>query len=396
MSDRVVTIHAFCSVKGGVGKSTLAVACAKLLAESGRKPVLIDADLTGTSLADGLRLCAPELATRQDGGADLEAPTGRRLSRAETVAARRARADTPWTEIPPPPPFLNDILIHGHELALYDEDLERECTVEPLLWRHEKDDGVAYLPSSPLRADVEIALGWLYRARQFTWIRRMTWLLEGMREQMSDLTDVVIDLPPGMFGFSHEVLALMAPSGEVTLLHLAFHRDMKAGPPGPAYSWLELPIHRKRLPAIRALCRRLVERYVGGSDGIPFGVRYAGARFALSDGHFLPHDGHGLTCATFVLAVFASHGFPLLKIEEWPEREDDREWHAHVLNMLHDHCATQEEIRAVKDERGCARFRPQEVAAAGAVDELPLRFEEARRIGELLVEALLTRHAQRQ
>ena len=35
MTPRKITLHVFCSAKGGVGKSTLAVTCAKLLAETG-------------------------------------------------------------------------------------------------------------------------------------------------------------------------------------------------------------------------------------------------------------------------------------------------------------------------------------------------------------------------
>lgn len=56
---RTVSLHAFCSTKGGVGKSTLAVAWTELLRVDGRRCVLLDADLTGSSLADGLDLCSP-------------------------------------------------------------------------------------------------------------------------------------------------------------------------------------------------------------------------------------------------------------------------------------------------------------------------------------------------
>ncbi|WP_437663268.1 P-loop NTPase [Sorangium sp. So ce1182] len=201
MEHRTITLHAFCSAKGGVGKSTLAVACARLLADSGRRCVLIDADLTGSSIADGLRLCAPE---RPGGPLDLGAPgTGRYLTRAETVQARNARKNVAWEETPPAPPFFNDILRYGNEDSA-------ECCIEGLLWKHEDEDGVQYLPSSPLRKDVLTALGWLYYEEQFAWLQRLTWLLDGMRQQMPDLRDVVIDLPPGLFGFAHETLALLS------------------------------------------------------------------------------------------------------------------------------------------------------------------------------------------
>jgi Mrp family chromosome partitioning ATPase len=63
MPPRTIGLHVFCSAKGGVGKSTLAVAAAKLLADRGRTCVLVDADLTGTPSARR-RWCSTPTATR--------------------------------------------------------------------------------------------------------------------------------------------------------------------------------------------------------------------------------------------------------------------------------------------------------------------------------------------
>lgn len=205
MADRSIGLHVFCSAKGGVGKSTLAIATAKLLAQQGRTCVLVDADLTGTSLADALVLRAPEVPPGADGFPDLTAPpTGRFLSRQETVRLCNARSNLSWdnTQPSPPPPFLNDILRGVGP--------DRECQIDALLWRHQEDDKVWYLPSSPARRDILVALGWLYHEEQFTWLQRMTWVLDAMRGQMPALTDVVFDLPPGLFGFAHELLALVS------------------------------------------------------------------------------------------------------------------------------------------------------------------------------------------
>jgi hypothetical protein len=204
MAPRTIGLHIFCSAKGGVGKSTLAVATAKLLVEQGRTCVLIDADLTGTSLADGLRICAPSVALDAEGHPDLaKPPTGRHLTRQETVRLRNLRGTLSWdsTQPSPSPPFLNDAL-------RYVGDDGGECQVEALFWRHEDKDKVLYLPSSPARRDIGVALGWLYDEEEFGWIQRMTWFFDGMCEQMPALTDVVVDLPPGLFGFAHQMLAL--------------------------------------------------------------------------------------------------------------------------------------------------------------------------------------------
>lgn len=152
---RAIHIHAFCSVKGGVGKSTLATATAKLLARRpDRRVVLIDADMTGTSLADGLRLRAPNVRMREDGAMDLlaDSAAGPHHSRLETSKLIRARGLAKWDHFPPPPVYLNDILTFD-PVEDFSDPVEsvRECVLEPLWWKHEKEDGVGYLPSSPMR-----------------------------------------------------------------------------------------------------------------------------------------------------------------------------------------------------------------------------------------------------
>lgn len=210
VSGRALVIHAFGSVRGGVGKSTLAVVTAKRLAARGRVPVVVEADMLGASLAAGLTLRAPDVATR-DGLIDLEAaPTGRWHSFAQTQQLRRARAQWQHQHLEavalamPPPPFLDDALFYPVP------NPPRECSVAALLWRHEHDDGVWYLPSSSLPADVERIVPYdRGSAGEFHWIRRMTFVLDGLLEQKPELTDVVIDLPCGTEGLAHEVMALL-------------------------------------------------------------------------------------------------------------------------------------------------------------------------------------------
>lgn len=212
-------LHVFCSVKGGVGKSTLAVATAKLLAARGRRPVIVDADMLGASLADGLRLRAPVVSTIEGGAIDLEgAATGDWYSVAQTRLMRDQRGL--WLErhaiqdssgpIPqaPPPPFLNDALSYAVP------DSHRECNVASLIWRHEFDDGVWYLPSSPLRVDAARAAPYAVgQVGEFQWVRRLAWVLDGLLDQRPELTDVVLDLPPGTWGFAHEIMVLTGTLG---------------------------------------------------------------------------------------------------------------------------------------------------------------------------------------
>lgn len=201
--SRPLRIHAFCSIKGGVGKSTLAVACATRLARDDGKIVLIDVDLTGSSLADGLVLRAPAITLDEGGQMDLTAPaTERFLSPEETERLRDERQVAPRAPRRPPP-FVNDALT-------FTGRGERDCNPSALLWRHSEIPSLQIIPASPLRTDVSVAVGWLYNQEHFLFAERLGQILFALRQNQPDLSDVVLDLPPGTFGFTHAVLSMIA------------------------------------------------------------------------------------------------------------------------------------------------------------------------------------------
>src|SRR5438105_2674081 len=104
----------FHSVKGGVGKSTLATACACYLSTSHAQPIyLIDMDLTGTSLADVLPLQAPAWPTADSEPLDLVG--GPKQNHFHPRNETRQRMNLRWQSKVEPAkaygvPFLNDFL----------------------------------------------------------------------------------------------------------------------------------------------------------------------------------------------------------------------------------------------------------------------------------------------
>jgi len=221
---RKIGLHLFCSVKGGVGKSTLSVVAAKLLAKQGKVPLLIDTDMLGSSLADGLALCAPVVAETAAGLLDLEAqPTGQWYSLSGTRELRQRRRD--WLERNEDnetsfegavaPAYLNDALHYSVP------DPRRDCSVAAMFWKHETEDGVWYLPSSPLQVDAARAAPHAVSAgndNDYDWIRRLAWVLDSVLEQKPEVTDIVLDLPPGTWGFAHQVLLLAGHLSRASLL----------------------------------------------------------------------------------------------------------------------------------------------------------------------------------
>jgi hypothetical protein len=206
MAERMIQLRAFFSTKGGVGKSTLAVACAKLLAASGRKVALIDADVTGTSLSDGLDLCAPDVMPHADGGYDATVAPAGMLDLGATTRARDRRAIEMFRQEDdsaprPAPPFLNDLLV-------YDVSGAPDVKLASMLWRHVREDGVLYLPSSPTVADLALASRWLHEEGRDLWRRQMAWVIHLLADQVDGLTDILFDMSPGTTGLVHDVLEL--------------------------------------------------------------------------------------------------------------------------------------------------------------------------------------------
>ena len=135
-------------------------------------------------------------------------------------------------------------------------------------------------------------------------------------------------------------------------------------------------MHEDRAVAIAAYCRRVAKR----RPPIPYGVVYDGGKLTNEGMAELSGMATGLTCATFVLAALKWAGYELLELNTWSSRAEDDAWHSHIVKMLiafycdHHNLLSTDQIVAVARERGCARFRPEEVAAACALRPWPVAF----------------------
>lgn len=165
---------------------------------------------------------------------------------------------------------------------------------------------------------------------------------------------------------------------EILLLHLAWHHRLCNEPPGDEIAWIQLQLPALRLRSIAAF---------------PYAFRYEETSFAPDGQLRLGGTEHGLTCATFVLALLRATGVELLDVSTWPTRPDDTAWHAEVLALLQRHGASPDHIARVRSEVGCARFRPQEVAGACSGGAFPTSFASARAAASRIEAAFASRTA---
>ncbi len=120
------------------------------------------------------------------------------------------------------------------------------------------------------------------------------------------------------------------------------------------------------------MCRRVWRRHQHRK--VRYGFRYDRSHFERSGELRLPRRGgsHG---ATLVLAVYRSMGLELLRLDEWPAREDAARW-ATLLAMLEAHGVDAAHLKALRGQTNARRYRPGEVAAGSSVPP-PCSFAEA-------------------
>lgn len=206
-SRKTLRCASFHSVKGGVGKSTLSYLVARLLAEDG-PVVLVDADLTGTSLADVLPLRAP----RWNGiGAEDLLPLDRQPDdwspfdpQCQHLTSRASLSDGHRRVVP----LLNDFLLWAKGRYDATEDVDPRA----LFWKLPEGDPLVdklfVVPSSALPNDLAQIMPLIYDELHAAYLEsRLEWLLHWLLEKTGVRT-VVFDTPPTIPGLSRAVLSM--------------------------------------------------------------------------------------------------------------------------------------------------------------------------------------------
>lgn len=184
---------------------------------------------------------------------------------------------------------------------------------------------------------------------------------------------VAVWLPDG----SHTGVVFTDENDKLRIIHLASHFDLRCEEVRHGKLGWVLPagsIPRERLELVAAMCERIWVRCQ--ESKLPYGFRYNASRFHENGELELGTDECGLTCATFVLAVYQSVGLELLQLSSWPNRDDDERRFTSILAVLRQAGADEKHIEAVSKETKSVRYRPLEVAG-GSCFSPPAKFEDA-------------------
>jgi hypothetical protein len=151
------------------------------------------------------------------------------------------------------------------------------------------------------------------------------------------------------------------------------------------FYWVEHKIDQLRLYGVLAFCDLIIQ---ANPAGIPYAFDSPSDCFDSETGQFLLGPSKkGLTCATFVLAIFHAVGLRLLDLTGWPKREEDARWQESIINLLRGR-ASQEHIDAVTSQVGAVRVRPEEVAGASAAEIHPIGFANANALAIEILQQL--------
>ena len=185
-------------------------------------------------------------------------------------------------------------------------------------------------------------------------------------------------------GNLHAGLLHRSKDGTARVLHLGWQDRLSCDWPWPRL-WAAPEVEPECLRAVAALCRLIWKNYE--TDRLfPYAIKWAGSHFDSSGKLQLGDGARGLTCATFLLAVFQSFGITLVREETWPVRpEEDRAFLATLQRF-----ATPEHLALLRREldNGCRRIHPHEVLGACACHPIPAAFPPVQKAAAWILDRL--------
>ncbi len=173
---------------------------------------------------------------------------------------------------------------------------------------------------------------------------------------------------------SHIGILYERAPGNINMCHLGWHYVFQNRKVNSSYYWMDCSCFddpdesmfvRSRLAAVNENTR------------IAYGFATDPHCFDSDFNLPLKPVGWGLTCASFVLAVFEVLGFQLLDYNTWVIRDDDEAWQKEIIfKIVH---LDETQAQAMQLYIGSFRFRPEEVAAGAVshVNEMPIQFLSA-------------------
>lgn len=182
----------------------------------------------------------------------------------------------------------------------------------------------------------------------------------------------------------HAGLAWREKSGDLVVLNQRWHMQVTLdAAPDPTDAVVQINVPRARVAPTIIWAKRVLNT-TGGR--VPYAFRLPTTVFDKKTGELLLRRGEGVTCSTFVIALLESAGISLLKLAEWPARQDDEKRHRELAEQMRQGYVKRdgqltpealEHLAYLNVQMAAIRYRPEEAAGAASVHPLPASFEAA-------------------
>ena len=173
------------------------------------------------------------------------------------------------------------------------------------------------------------------------------------------------------------------------LIHLAWHYQIKNEPISEKVNWVKSNLNDTVKKQLCAYISMIGEH----PPCIPYGFGDYIQSLNSENGQYLKVEG--MTCATFVLAIFNAQGINLIDTFNWPQREEDVQWQESIMKTLESYFRNkniqdQEHLDKMNDTIGSIRIRPEEVAGSFGVDskKWPVESDDAICRGKKIINEL--------
>ncbi len=175
------------------------------------------------------------------------------------------------------------------------------------------------------------------------------------------------------------LLYLEDPMQDAMFLHLARHHAMRTEVIDDGF-WIRLGLTERQKRLLAGQCAMISTHNT--EDSVPFSIFYDDNRqYFDEEGNYVATGlGDGLTCATFIMAIFETLGIPLLRTDNWTIEADDKLWHIQIINSMRQGSPNKSHFDKMSAAIGCARYRPPDIVIASSkVKGRPLQQKVVRR-----------------
>jgi hypothetical protein len=178
--------------------------------------------------------------------------------------------------------------------------------------------------------------------------------------------------------------------GPAKFCELRFHHELYVGASSSGMNWIDIELNETDKISLAGW----IEATLSDQVNMPYGFDWDGQVFdSETDQMIDPPIGKGLTCASFIVAVFKNYGHEVLDPATWTERQDDIAWQKSFVEIMRKKGVPKEHIDALELDIPSIRVRPEEVAGAATLSEdghWPATFDAALAQAQLIIEDIRT------